>query len=97
MNIRQRFLENAAKASVSNRDRILTAAIEAYCPGVTVFHFKEKLVCTRMPNGDEIYSYDGDPIIRFAPPEYGWQQKPESFSFNVSQQYELLFDVEDQA
>ena len=43
-----------------------------------------------------MYSYRGDPIIRFMPPQYGWQQKPDSLTFNATQGYELLFDIEEQ-
>jgi len=96
MNIRQQFIENMINATVSNRERILTAALQAYSPGVVSFHYRDNLVCTKHPNGDEVYSYRGDPIIRFMPPQYGWQQKPDSLTFNATQGYELLFDIEEQ-
>jgi len=54
MNIRQQFIENMINATVSNRERILTAALQAYSPGVV------------------------------------------SFTFNATQGYELLFDIEEQ-
>jgi len=101
VNVRQQFLENMANATTANREYVLMSALKAYSPGDSVY-YKDKLVRTKYPNGDEVYSYMGDPIIRFVATQYGWkqtsglsEQKPESMTFTATQEYEILFDIED--
>jgi len=94
VNVRQQFLENMSQAAVANKDAIISAAIQAYCPDA-LFIRKGDLECKTYLNGDELWSYQGDAIIRFKAPTFSWQQQVDQMNFSMSQEYQIQFDIED--